>query len=71
MLELYILVRTKKTHSYKDLNGKIVAIPKGSEGYIVDKPGDMYIVELINRGNDWPITYDFYENEIERVDTDK
>lgn len=67
MLELYILIRVKKTHSYKDLNGKTIVIPKGAEGYTVDNHNDMYIVEFINRKDDWPFTYDFREDEIEKV----
>lgn len=71
MLGFYILLELRKHTAIKDLNGRIVVIPKGTEGYTVDKLGDMYIVELVNKKNYWQITYIFYENEIERDSTSK
>lgn len=66
-MELYKLIRTKGEHSYIDSDGNKIVIPKGIEGYVVDKYGDVCIVELITEGDKLPITYDFYEDEIELV----
>lgn len=65
MLNQYDIVVIKEDHSFKNKDGKTIVIPKGMHGLIVEKYDDGLIVELINRGDELPLTYDFQENELE------
>lgn len=69
MFKIYEMVKTSKSQTFNGRNGKTVTIPKGTLAYIVEKKeNNSYLIEFIDKKDDWPLAFGCFDDEIEKAE---